>query len=75
MSKIAGLENRYQVIKRINPLKELDCIVLEFDDPIARVGIKAWAEEMKKQGYETVYNEIMTKLASTLMVIGEVELP
>lgn len=62
MTKQAGLEDRYQVIKRSNPEKNLDCIVLEFDDPIARVGIKAWSKEMRAQGYESVYEDVIERL-------------
>lgn len=62
MSKDTGLEDRYQVIKRSNPNKEMDCIVLEFDDQIARVGIFYWAKLMQAHGYDKVYEETMAKM-------------
>ena len=49
--KTVGLYKKYEVKKISNPKKFIDSIVLEFDDPIARVGIKAWADEMGKQGF------------------------
>jgi len=49
--KEKGIFHKYDVIKISNPEKAISCIVLEFDDPIARVGIRAWAAEMEKNGY------------------------
>lgn len=57
-----GLYRKYSVTKLTNPEKDVDAIVLEFDDPIARKGIKAWAEEMAKNGYEQVEIDIQAKL-------------
>ena len=57
-----GLYKKYEVIKVDNPAKEIDCIVLEFDDPIARVGIEAWANEMLSMGYEKCASETIGKL-------------
>lgn len=62
MSKDNGLEHRFHVTKVNNPTKEVDAIVLEFDDPIAAVGIVAWAKEMKKKGYEQCHDDTMKKL-------------
>ncbi|MBX9877662.1 MAG: hypothetical protein K2Y22_04320 [Candidatus Obscuribacterales bacterium] len=62
MSKANGLEPRYEVKKLTNPTKEFDCVVLEFDDPIARVGILAWAKEMKLHGYEKVYEDVIRRM-------------
>jgi hypothetical protein len=57
-----GLFQKYEVKKLSNPDKNLDCIVLEFDDPIARVAIQAWAEEMLGKGHRQVYEDVMKKL-------------
>lgn len=62
MSKDTGLEDRYQVIKRTNPNKQIDCIVLEFDDPIGRQAIRYWAELMQIRGYEKVCADTMEKV-------------
>lgn len=62
MSKGVGLFKKYSVTKISNPEKDVDAIVLEFDDPIARVGIIAWAEEMYKNGYQQVHADIISKL-------------
>lgn len=57
-----GLYKKYEVVKTHNPTKKIDCIVLEFDDPISRVGIKAWAREMLKAGYIQVAMDTEAKL-------------
>lgn len=57
-----GLIRKYEVIKLDNVQKPMDCIVLEFDDPLARIGIKAWAEEAKKRGYEKLHADVERKL-------------
>jgi hypothetical protein len=59
---IDGLYKKYHVVKLSNPSKVIDAIVLEFDDAIARVGIAAWAHQMKKLGYEQVYLDTIEKL-------------
>lgn len=60
--KNKGLYKKYHVTKLSNPNEDIDAIVLEFKDQIAREGITAWAEEMKKNGYEEVYTDVMKKL-------------
>jgi hypothetical protein len=60
--KSEGLVRKYEVSKLSNPNAVIDCIVLEFNDPIARVGIKAWAEEMRRMGYRKVWEEVNDKL-------------
>ncbi len=57
-----GLYQKYEVKKLTNPAKEIDCIVLEFDDPIARIGIAAWADEMERFGYISAANDAREKL-------------
>ena len=42
--KNEGLIRKYEVTKLSNPTKKIDAIVLEFDDPIARVGMAARKE-------------------------------
>lgn len=49
--KSTGLYQKYIVKKIKNPDKEMDCIVLEFDDPIARRAITFWANLMHEDGY------------------------
>lgn len=61
-SKSEGLHQKYEVVKLDNPQKLIDAIVLEFDDPIARIGIKAWAEAMFLHGYHKVGIEVLEKL-------------
>lgn len=60
--KTEGLISKYEVKKINNPNKNLDCIVLEFDDPIARQGIYAWAEAMNKAGYSKCAAQVFAKL-------------
>jgi len=49
--KEKGLYEKYEVTKLTNPNKELDCVVLEFDDPVQRKGIRAFAEAAADEGY------------------------
>lgn len=58
-----GLFRKYHVQKLTNPTKQLDCIVLEFDDPHAREGIRAFAESVKRAGYTPLHHDLMEKLA------------
>jgi hypothetical protein len=62
MSKSEGFVQKYQVLKYKNPQKRIDCIVLEFDDPIARKGIQAWAEAMNDAGYHKCAAQVLAKL-------------
>jgi len=57
-----GLLKKYQVSKISNPKKDLDCIVLEFDDPIAREGLKAWAHAMNDAGYVKCAQQTLKKI-------------
>lgn len=41
------------------------CIVLEFNDPISRIGITAWAKAMRQAGYEAVYQDVIKQLRIT----------
>lgn len=51
MSKERGLYVKYVVTKIKNPEKQIDAVVLEYDDPIARKGIRAWVTAMVAEGY------------------------
>lgn len=60
--KDLGIYQKYEIKKLKNPSWNGRAIVLEFDDPIARKGIKAWAEEMRENGYYKVFDETMILL-------------
>ena len=60
--KNLGIYKKYDVTKISNPTKKMDCIVLEFDDPIARVALRKWAEEMIANGYLKCGEETIEKL-------------
>lgn len=60
--KKEGLVQKFEVTKLSNPNKKVDAIVLEFDDPIARQGIHAWAEAMMEAGYYRCAAETFAKL-------------
>ena len=60
--KTKGIYKKYEVKKLTNPSKKIDCIVLEFDDPIARQGIRSWAHTMLANGYVQVAAETLTKI-------------
>lgn len=62
MEKKKGLYQKYEVTKLSNPEKKMDCVVLEFDDPIARIGIKAWAQAMWDFGYRECASEVLEKI-------------
>ena len=62
MSKGLGLLKKYSITKISNPKKDVDAIVLEFDDPIAVEGIIAWAEEMYRNGYKQVHADVISKI-------------
>jgi len=59
--KKRGLYNKYKV-ERNDGKPVGDCIVLEFDDPIAREGIDAWKNAMLCAGYEQVYWDVKRAL-------------
>lgn len=59
--KDVGLYQKYK-IKRTDGKPVSLAIVLEFHDPIARVGIYNWAREMMRQGYTQVYHDVMKEL-------------
>lgn len=62
--KNKGLFQKYYIEKISNPEKQIDAIVLEFDDPIAREGIWSWAIEMRNNGYYKCYSDTIDKLNS-----------
>lgn len=59
MSKDKGFFRKYKVKKLSNPTKEMHGIFLEFDDPIARKGIRAWAKTMAANGYSKCANQVI----------------
>jgi len=56
--KDKGLHDCYEV-RKLNGKPLGRCIVLEFDDKIARRAIKAWSYYMREEGYELVANDIV----------------
>ncbi len=65
MNKTLGLYDKYKV-ERIDgkPLKG-GAIVLEFGDPVARIAIFAWAQEMEYHGYHQVSADVLAQLEAT----------
>lgn len=63
--KNKGLYGKYKV-ERVDgkPIKD-GCIVLEFNDPIARKVIFRWARYMRDAGHFQVYEDVLDKLAAT----------
>lgn len=61
MSKELGLIQKYEVKKLTNPNKKMDCVVLEFDDPIARVGIRAFAKALEQEGYSALAVDLYSR--------------
>ncbi len=60
--KKRGIYRKYEVKKLSNLTKEVDAIVLEFDDELSWKAIHAWANIMLEAGYEKVFDETMIKL-------------
>ena len=54
-----GLFHKY-IVERVDgkPLKGGGCIVLEFGDPNARVGIKAYADHVRSKGYVPLADDL-----------------
>lgn len=63
--KNSGLYQKYVVQNITNPTKKVDAIVLEFDDPLSRVGIAAFAEACDKHGFHLLSLDIRKKLEET----------
>lgn len=63
MEKNKGLYQKYEVKKLTNPDKVMDCIVLEFDDPISRNALHSYVDILIDHGYEELAKDIYCKLA------------
>jgi len=63
--KQKGLYQKFAVQKLTNPGKKLDCLVLEFDDPVSRIGILAFANAAADAGYDELALDIFRKLEDT----------
>ena len=60
-NKKLGLIDKYKVERHDG--KPVDYgIFLEFKDPIAREGIKKWANEMRKNGYNACATDVWNKI-------------
>lgn len=60
--KDQGLIKKYDVKKLSNPEKEIDAIVLEFDDPISRKVLKYYASKLAAAGYSKFANDLVDKV-------------
>jgi len=63
--KQKGLYRKYLVQKLTDPEKKLECVVLEFDDPVARVAILAFARAAQVAGYRLLAEDLHRKLLAT----------
>ncbi len=61
IEKHKGLYQKYKV-EKLSGRPIGDCIVLEFDDPIAKDAIVTWAKSMRDAGYVQVWKDIVTKI-------------
>ena len=61
--KKKGLYQKYEVKKITNPDKVMDCIVLEWDDPRARKGIRAFAEACQEDGFHALAADLFRRLS------------
>lgn len=53
-----GLIHKYDVQRTDGKPIEYGCIVLEWDDPNARKGIKAFAEAVRADGYTSLADDL-----------------
>lgn len=61
MSKEEGFKNKYLVARRDG--RDIGrCVVLEFQDKLGRIGIKAWSKAMRLEGYTKCADEVDTML-------------
>ena len=60
--KEKGLFKKYEVVKLTNPTKNIDGIVLEFDDELSHDAIWEYALTMFNKGYKQFYSDIIEKL-------------
>jgi len=61
--KTKGLYTKY-IIKRVDGKSFTGAIVLEWDDPDARVGIAAYARQLKEKGYVGFASDLERMLSS-----------
>ena len=66
-----GLHQKYVVERTDGKPIEHGCIVLEWDDPNARVGIRAFAEAVREDGYLSLADDLDRVLASWEPVSNE----
>ena len=59
--KDTGLFKKYEVTKISNPTKEVDAIVLEFDDVLSRTALRKYSSILRNAGYMELANDIVTK--------------
>ena len=59
--KDKGLFKKYEVTKISNPSKEVDAIVLEFDDAISRVALRKYSSILRNAGYNQLADDIIVK--------------
>ena len=62
MSKCEGLIKKYQVERMDGKPMPEGCIVLEWKDPNARVGIAAFSRRVRRCGYEKLADDLDSKL-------------
>ena len=60
--KDRGLYKKYQVTKLTNPEKNIDAIVLEFDDKLSRVALIEYAKILSDNGYSYLASDILCKV-------------
>lgn len=65
--KDKGLYAKYVIsggrcTKSSNPTKVINAVILEFDDPLARVGIKAFSDAARAAGYGQLADDLDKKL-------------
>lgn len=62
----AGLANAFKITRNepgeTSKVDSVDCIVLYINNPLGRVGIKAWADALESAGYHNTAHDVYKKL-------------
>jgi hypothetical protein len=70
-SKNIGLIKKYEVKKLSNPSKEIDAVVLEFDDLLSRKAIRKFAGIVLSHGFWELGHDLKTKCNRYDMELSE----
>ena len=62
--KQRGLYMKYEVTRVGKPDELVDCIVMSWDDPLAREAIHAFAKAARREGYHALASDLFERLSN-----------